>query len=290
MLLFRELARRHGLELKPISAERRVRPGPDHVRVLGRGAARHLGAPGRPGGAAQAPGRAAPGRAARAGPAVRRRWACAGPASSAAPLPVPRPARSPCSMAKDQDLPMNPGRITGLCGRLRCCLAFEHPMYRSFRDRAPAVGTDGGDTRWKGYRAQLRGAERRMRRRDRRKDDDGGQARRDGRGGGMSISSPSGAPATTRARTRSRTRCARSGRRRGYEFVEGTIRAPRCVFNFVDPGRPQPFRRRQRSTYVIASTLSQTRRRRAAVRVPAARARARQPGACWSSPATPATS
>jgi cell fate regulator YaaT (PSP1 superfamily) len=43
-------------------------------------------------------------------------------------------------MAKDQDVPMNPGRITGLCGRLRCCLAFEHPVYRSFRDRAPAVG------------------------------------------------------------------------------------------------------------------------------------------------------
>ena len=44
-------------------------------------------------------------------------------------------------MAKDQDLPMNPGRITGLCGRLRCCLAFEHPLYKAFRDRAPAVGT-----------------------------------------------------------------------------------------------------------------------------------------------------
>jgi cell fate regulator YaaT (PSP1 superfamily) len=43
-------------------------------------------------------------------------------------------------MAKDQELPMNPGRIQGLCGRLRCCLAFEHPLYRSFRDRAPAVG------------------------------------------------------------------------------------------------------------------------------------------------------
>ena len=43
-------------------------------------------------------------------------------------------------MAKDQDLPVNPGRVTGLCGRLRCCLAFEHPVYKSFRDRAPAVG------------------------------------------------------------------------------------------------------------------------------------------------------
>jgi cell fate regulator YaaT (PSP1 superfamily) len=44
-------------------------------------------------------------------------------------------------MAKDQDLPMSSGRITGLCGRLRCCLAYEHPLYRSFRDRAPRVGS-----------------------------------------------------------------------------------------------------------------------------------------------------
>ncbi len=43
-------------------------------------------------------------------------------------------------MAKDQDLPVNPGRVIGLCGRLRCCLAFEHPVYQSFRDRAPAIG------------------------------------------------------------------------------------------------------------------------------------------------------
>ncbi|MEO8290540.1 MAG: regulatory iron-sulfur-containing complex subunit RicT [Gaiellaceae bacterium] len=43
-------------------------------------------------------------------------------------------------MAKDQELPMSSGRITGLCGRLRCCLAFEHPAYKSFRDRAPRVG------------------------------------------------------------------------------------------------------------------------------------------------------
>ncbi len=43
-------------------------------------------------------------------------------------------------MAKDQELPMSSGRITGLCGRLRCCLAFEHPMYKSFRDRAPRMG------------------------------------------------------------------------------------------------------------------------------------------------------
>lgn len=44
-------------------------------------------------------------------------------------------------MAKDQELPLSSGRITGLCGRLRCCLAYEHPLYRSFRDRAPRVGS-----------------------------------------------------------------------------------------------------------------------------------------------------
>ncbi len=43
-------------------------------------------------------------------------------------------------MAKDQELSVATGRITGLCGRLRCCLAYEHPLYKSFRDRAPRVG------------------------------------------------------------------------------------------------------------------------------------------------------
>ncbi len=43
-------------------------------------------------------------------------------------------------MAKDQDLSVATGRITGLCGRLRCCLAYEHPLYKSFRERAPRVG------------------------------------------------------------------------------------------------------------------------------------------------------
>ena len=44
-------------------------------------------------------------------------------------------------MVKDQDISMTSGRIIGLCGRLRCCLAFEHPQYKSFRERAPRVGT-----------------------------------------------------------------------------------------------------------------------------------------------------
>jgi cell fate regulator YaaT (PSP1 superfamily) len=31
-------------------------------------------------------------------------------------------------MAKDQDLPLNPMRISGACGRLMCCLKYEHPL------------------------------------------------------------------------------------------------------------------------------------------------------------------
>ncbi|KKK07286.1 hypothetical protein LQ51_03590 [Micromonospora sp. HK10] len=44
-------------------------------------------------------------------------------------------------MAKDQDLPLNPLRISGACGRLMCCLKYEHPLYQKFQESAPAVGT-----------------------------------------------------------------------------------------------------------------------------------------------------
>ncbi|GAA4200221.1 stage 0 sporulation family protein [Actinocatenispora rupis] len=43
-------------------------------------------------------------------------------------------------MAKDQDLPLNPLRISGACGRLMCCLKYEHPLYQRFQESAPAVG------------------------------------------------------------------------------------------------------------------------------------------------------
>jgi cell fate regulator YaaT (PSP1 superfamily) len=43
-------------------------------------------------------------------------------------------------MAKDQDLPVNPMRIAGACGRLMCCLKYEHPLYMEFRARAPRLG------------------------------------------------------------------------------------------------------------------------------------------------------
>jgi cell fate regulator YaaT (PSP1 superfamily) len=58
-------------------------------------------------------------------------------------------------MAKDQDLPVNPLKISGACGRLMCCLKFEHPLYQEFKAEAPpvgsTVGTPDGDGRVVGH-------------------------------------------------------------------------------------------------------------------------------------------
>jgi cell fate regulator YaaT (PSP1 superfamily) len=43
-------------------------------------------------------------------------------------------------MAKVQDLPPNPLKISGACGRLMCCLKYEHPLYAQFAREVPAVG------------------------------------------------------------------------------------------------------------------------------------------------------
>ncbi len=43
-------------------------------------------------------------------------------------------------MAKTQDLPPNPMKISGACGRLMCCLKYEHPLYVEFAEQAPRVG------------------------------------------------------------------------------------------------------------------------------------------------------
>jgi cell fate regulator YaaT (PSP1 superfamily) len=45
-------------------------------------------------------------------------------------------------MAKDQDLPVNPLRIAGACGRLMCCLKYEHPLYQDFHEKAPKLGAE----------------------------------------------------------------------------------------------------------------------------------------------------
>ncbi|MDA1002832.1 MAG: regulatory iron-sulfur-containing complex subunit RicT [Chloroflexi bacterium] len=43
-------------------------------------------------------------------------------------------------MAKDQDLSPNPSKISGVCGRLLCCLSFEVEAYRELRGDLPRVG------------------------------------------------------------------------------------------------------------------------------------------------------
>lgn len=43
-------------------------------------------------------------------------------------------------MAKEQDLPLNPMKISGLCGRLLCCLGFENKAYCELRSNLPRVG------------------------------------------------------------------------------------------------------------------------------------------------------
>jgi cell fate regulator YaaT (PSP1 superfamily) len=40
-------------------------------------------------------------------------------------------------MAKEQDLPLNPLKISGLCGRLMCCLRYEFEAYKDYKSRAP---------------------------------------------------------------------------------------------------------------------------------------------------------
>ncbi|HEY8344901.1 MAG TPA: stage 0 sporulation family protein [Bacillota bacterium] len=44
-------------------------------------------------------------------------------------------------MAKEQNLSLNPTKISGICGRLMCCLKFESDSYREAKNELPAVGT-----------------------------------------------------------------------------------------------------------------------------------------------------
>ena len=45
-------------------------------------------------------------------------------------------------MAKEQNLSLNPTKISGLCGRLMCCLKYEQDNYEEARKRMPRVGKD----------------------------------------------------------------------------------------------------------------------------------------------------
>ena len=43
-------------------------------------------------------------------------------------------------MAKEQQLSLNPNKISGICGRLMCCLTYEYAAYQDVRKHLPRVG------------------------------------------------------------------------------------------------------------------------------------------------------
>ena len=44
-------------------------------------------------------------------------------------------------MAKDQNLSLNPSKLAGMCGRLKCCLRYEHSMYEELKRNLPKIGS-----------------------------------------------------------------------------------------------------------------------------------------------------
>jgi cell fate regulator YaaT (PSP1 superfamily) len=54
-------------------------------------------------------------------------------------------------MAKEQGLPLNPSRISGVCGRIKCCMAYEFVVYKELSRSLPKMGdkinTDDGKGR-----------------------------------------------------------------------------------------------------------------------------------------------
>ena len=53
-------------------------------------------------------------------------------------------------MAKNQGLSLNPVKISGLCGRLMCCLGYENDYYADACKRVPKLGTEVGTPDGKG--------------------------------------------------------------------------------------------------------------------------------------------
>jgi hypothetical protein len=43
-------------------------------------------------------------------------------------------------MAKTQDLSLNPSKVSGVCGRLLCCLSYENEQYRQMKAVMPKLG------------------------------------------------------------------------------------------------------------------------------------------------------
>ncbi len=53
-------------------------------------------------------------------------------------------------MAKEQDLPINPSRISGVCGRIKCCMAYEFQVYKQYAKGLPKRGAKISTAQGKG--------------------------------------------------------------------------------------------------------------------------------------------
>ena len=58
-------------------------------------------------------------------------------------------------MAKTQGLSLNPGKISGLCGRLMCCLSYENEYYSDVYKKMPKVGSEVGTPNGRGIVASV---------------------------------------------------------------------------------------------------------------------------------------
>ena len=58
-------------------------------------------------------------------------------------------------MAKTQGLSLNPGKISGLCGRLMCCLSYENDYYADVSKKMPKIGSEVSTLEGKGLVASV---------------------------------------------------------------------------------------------------------------------------------------
>ena len=58
-------------------------------------------------------------------------------------------------MAKTQGLSLNPGKISGLCGRLMCCLSYENDYYAEVSKKMPKIGSEVSTLEGKGIVAAV---------------------------------------------------------------------------------------------------------------------------------------
>lgn len=66
-------------------------------------------------------------------------------------------------LARDQDLGLTPAKLSGACGRLKCCLAYEVDAYRVAKEGLPRAGTRVRTAEGEGRVIEVRVLEERMR-------------------------------------------------------------------------------------------------------------------------------